>query len=457
MRNIFVTGISGFLGRIILKEIDTTHYDTIYCLCRSKKLPISNEKSTNTIKVIEGDLLDPNSYSEALAQCNTVLHLAAVTGKAKPSEYFDINTNGTKYLVRECERQGVKQFLFTSTIAVTFPDISNYYYAQSKQKAEDIVKSSQLNFSIVRPTMIIDNDGAIWNNLTILGKQFFPIILGNGKGKVQPIYGPDLAKLLLLLIDKDIFQNETYDLGGPEQITFKEFLQLIHREYRGKQHFTMHIPIGLILKILNVTEKYFSNILPINSGQLSPFRFDSIAIPNQIYEMYISQMTSPKDMVHFVVDKERTEVISKRLNKECEVFCEYLLDVKPNEYVMEKYREAHIIKKNDFLENKTTFDYFLVQFGVNNRLFTKLTDSYSRFFYRNSLFQKKIILTLGILESAYPFHNHLDAIDYENKIMFFCGMLIKSLFSLISFIFSLIIFIPCRLAFTVLSKKKSTN
>src|SRR5205823_14764221 len=66
---------------------------------------------------------------------DTVIHLAAATGRLPPEEYFATNVDGTRDLLGQCRRAGVRNFLFVSTIAARFPDLKHYPYAQSKRAA----------------------------------------------------------------------------------------------------------------------------------------------------------------------------------------------------------------------------------------------------------------------------------------------------------------------------------
>jgi NADH dehydrogenase len=90
-----------------------------------------------------------------LTGCNTVLHLAAATGKAAKEDYYNIIVNGTSELISNCHKAGVRNILYVSTIAVKYPDKYRYDYAQSKEQAEVIIRNSGLNYAIVRPTIVI--------------------------------------------------------------------------------------------------------------------------------------------------------------------------------------------------------------------------------------------------------------------------------------------------------------
>ena len=75
-------------------------------------------------RLIEGNLMEVHSYRRYLRSCDSVVHLAAVTGKAALRDYFHTNVKGTELLIEESRRNGIKNFLYVSTISVKFRDAS---------------------------------------------------------------------------------------------------------------------------------------------------------------------------------------------------------------------------------------------------------------------------------------------------------------------------------------------
>ena len=160
--SLFVTGGSGYIGRHLLRSLDSHRYSKIVYLSRAAPA------SAPSGEVIRADLLEGSAYAEALKGCDTVLHMAAVTGKSRPAEYFRVNREGTRMLIGECCRAGVRRFIYVSTIAVKFRDQHRYYYAQSKCQAEELVRSSGLQYTIVRPTMVMGKGAAVMEGLSRL-------------------------------------------------------------------------------------------------------------------------------------------------------------------------------------------------------------------------------------------------------------------------------------------------
>lgn len=301
--SLFITGASGFIGTGLLQKLVLKEYDNVYCLSRHGSETITLLSRYDNFKFIQGGIADTGLYEAYLASSDIVIHLAAATGKAKPEEYFMINSEGTKLLVDQCVRSGVRKFLFVSSISVKFPKISNYYYAQSKQKAERIVRQSGLDYTIIRPTIVIGGKSPILKSLVSLVKMPVVPIFGTGTTNIQPIYVDDLIECLLYIIDERIFINDTFDLGGPEVITIKGFMKRIHQIYYGKDPTLFHISLRLLIPLLSLLEKFLYSLLPVNVGQLSSFYCDGTIEENRLFLNYASKMKNVSEMLKTAIDR----------------------------------------------------------------------------------------------------------------------------------------------------------
>ncbi len=100
---------------------------------------------------------------------------------------------------------------------------------------------------------------------------------------------------------------------------------------------------------------------------------------------------------------------SSPLERECEVFCQYLAGIRPDAYVRGKYEEAHRVARD--YEGGGPFDRLLLGLASNGPVFASFADSYASLLARRSLLRRKLILLLAILESCAPARGFQDSPD----------------------------------------------
>lgn len=294
VKTLFITGASGFVGRHLLRRLAAHNYETLFCLSRAATdLARENPQA----RTLEGSLADIDRYPAELAASDCVVHLAAATGKLRPEDYFKINVVGTNNLVEQAKECGIKRFLLVSSIAARYANKDRYYYAQSKEKAEQIVRESGLKSTIVRPTIVArEGSGVIAGLEKLAGMPRIPVF-GDGRAPVQPIAVEDLVDLLAMILERDLFFGEVLEFGGPEVLSVEDLLRRICRERHRREPRVAHIPFGLVALPLMLAEKIAHSRLPVTLGQLAIFRNDGTARSNRLFEERRAQMKSVAEML----------------------------------------------------------------------------------------------------------------------------------------------------------------
>ncbi len=281
MGSLFVTGGNGFVGRCLLRALDPGRYDSVFNVSRHPPAPAELPVH---VHAIQADLCEPDRYRSYLQGCDTVIHLAAATGKASPSAYQRSNVDGTRLLLSESEKAGVRKFLHVSSIAVNFPEKKHYPYALSKEAGEALVRSSRLPFTILRPTIIIGRGSPVLAGLARLASLPVMPVFGSGRARIQPIFVGDLARAMIAILDGGSFQGETLEMGGPQILPIRDFLKRI-REFQGKKgQAAVPVPLWPLIPLLAAGEKLLPSLLPIGPGQLYSFKYDGLAESNWLTE-----------------------------------------------------------------------------------------------------------------------------------------------------------------------------
>ena len=278
-----MTGGSGFIGKHLVRAlIARQHHVT--------ELTRSPSRAAN-------DLLDTAAYEGALKGCDTVFHLAGKTGRAPREQYFDTNVDGTAALLQAAERAGVRRFVFISTIAVKFPDLRLYHYAESKAAAERLVLGTRLESVIVRPTLVIGRESGPTQLLMRLARLPVIPVFGGARNQVQPIDARDLAELLVDTLDASLPSGTVLEFGGPEVVSLRQLLGVMHRRLSTTDPRFIHIPMTPLVRTWTLLERVVAGVLPFTTGQLATFRFDGVATPNLLWQQRQARMFNIEAMI----------------------------------------------------------------------------------------------------------------------------------------------------------------
>lgn len=438
--SVFITGISGFLGRSLLSVLDTSTYETIFLLVREPESLLIPDNVDN-IKIVIGDLNNPDSYAEYLDSVETVIHLAALTGKVKKKDYDDINFMATSRLIDLSKQNGVKKFLFISTIAVKFKKKRGYCYALSKEKAENYLKESGMEFTIFRPTIILGAGSAVFSGFSrFIGMPLIPFF-GRGNIIVQPVDVKDVAQVIDVFSRNAHFDNKVYEIGGPDKVTLKDLILNISKAKNLKKRI-LSIPLFISTPLIMIADKLFYGFTPVTLGQLATFRNNGEASSDDLIKKIVNTPSSLEDMISDSIAGEKKENYKISVKKECKLFCRYLIGSEPTPYVVDKYFQ--FLKKVDN-NPKDEFDLFLINFANKSLFFTRLSDSFSRFFRSDSLLRKRLGFLFAIIETSPEIYKKVDIIKEMNFFTLFITMAFKGTVFAFSLILSLPILMPLKI------------
>ena len=248
---ILVTGGSGFIGPKVVRALRTEDRE-VRCLVRRPN-KVGPLKSWGC-ELVEGDVTDPDSLQAAAEGCDAVVHLVSIiTGRR--ADFQRVMTRGTQNLVAAAQAAGSRRFVLMSALGVTEQTRTLVPYYESKWEMEQAVQASGLEHVIFRPSFVFGRDGGA---LPLFVKQvrWSPVtpVMGSGKRRLQPIWVDDVAAFFAAAIDLPVAANRTFELGGPDRVTWNELYERIARTL-GKRRTRMHVPVSVARLGATVVER----------------------------------------------------------------------------------------------------------------------------------------------------------------------------------------------------------
>jgi 2-alkyl-3-oxoalkanoate reductase len=217
MKRVLVTGAGGFLGRHIVEQLLARGLHVVGFARGAYP-----ELTSQGVQLMRGDIRDENALDHACAQIDTVFHTAAIAGIwGRRSDYYEINTLGTRNVLRACRRHGIPRLVFSSSPSVTFAaapqcgvDESAPYprrwlghYSHSKALAEQQVLAANgcdgLSTCALRPHLIWGpGDPHLIPRLIERARRGKLLRVGDGSNRIDITYVENAAEAHLLAADR---------------------------------------------------------------------------------------------------------------------------------------------------------------------------------------------------------------------------------------------------------------
>jgi len=251
-----IFGGGGFIGKHLMRELTRLDY-RIKVATRNPYLkgylkPLGNP---GQIELFKTNILNPDDVKRVLNNCDLVINLVGILHQKKNNEFSQIHSEFPYLLANLCNEFRIKNLIHVSALGIKERHASKYI--QSKLQGEKNIKETFKSSIILRPSVVFGPDDKFFNNFASI-VQFSPVLplIGGGKTKFAPIYVGDVAKAIVKSLELNISEPKIYELGGPENYSFKELMEILLNEIK-KKRFLVPIPFGFAK-----FQSYFLQMMP---------------------------------------------------------------------------------------------------------------------------------------------------------------------------------------------------
>ncbi len=206
--NVLVTGATGFVGGHLVETLLAEgHLVSALVRTPSKALDIARKGVT----IVAGDLARLDGLAEACRDKDVVYHLAGSIAGRNQAEFDAVNRDGTARLVEAASEAGTPRLLLVSSLAAAGPTSQGQQpvadgsrsspvtqYGRSKLAGEAVLKASSVPWTILRPPAVYGpGDREMLRVFKAAALGIAPVF-GTGAQRLSLVYGPDLARAIVV-------------------------------------------------------------------------------------------------------------------------------------------------------------------------------------------------------------------------------------------------------------------
>jgi NADH dehydrogenase len=231
------------------------------------------------VETAEGDVTEYASIVDVFDGQEAVYNLVALSPlyKTKGNLTHDrVHLGGTENAVRAAEEADVSRFVQMSALDAD-PDATTAYL-RAKGQAEEVVRESDLDWTIFRPSVVFGEGGEFVPFTKTLTTPYVTALPGGGKTRFQPIYLGDLVRILADGLAEE-HARQTYEIGGPEVLTLAAVTKLA---YRAEGASVSIVPIPMALSSIGLALAGLLPFVPFGRDQARSLRVENTAADNDV-------------------------------------------------------------------------------------------------------------------------------------------------------------------------------
>jgi uncharacterized protein YbjT (DUF2867 family) len=272
---VLVTGATGFVGGHVVKELIAAGHGV-----RALVRPDSARGSSHLPEKVElarADVLAPD-LEKFLQGAQAVIHLVGII-RPVPSRgvtFERVHAEATQNVVRAMRAAKIKRLVHMSALGAGPGSGTGYF--RTKWQAEQAVRGSALDWTIIKPSVIY-GPGDEFINMLAKQVRLLPAVpvIGDGRYRLQPIFVKDVARGFVGALARPETTGKVFEAGGPAPMTYNELLDEIARALGRGKAVKLHFPLGLMTPVIRALQGLQS--FPITMDQLNMLLMNNVCDP----------------------------------------------------------------------------------------------------------------------------------------------------------------------------------
>jgi NADH dehydrogenase len=220
-----ITGGTGFVGGHLAAALSAGGHEAVVLARGVDRRPWAQAVlSLPGVSLVQVGVGDERGLVEAFEACDAIAHCAGINRQWGSQTYDAVHIRGTMNVVRAAEEAGVRRLAMVSFLRAR-PGCGSEYH-ESKWAAEEIVRESHLEWTVLKPGMMFGRGDHMLDHLSH-ALSTFPVFLGIGPLRVKPLAVEDAVDVLIAVLIDGRLPCQTVGLVGPTEIGFDDAARLV--------------------------------------------------------------------------------------------------------------------------------------------------------------------------------------------------------------------------------------
>ena len=295
-------GGTGFAGSYIVDELVSREHQPRLMVRSGSEGKVSKP---GYCEMVSGDIHDDHAIRETLYDCDAVIYLIAVI-REFPKEGITnelLQFRSAQRVANIALEVGVKRFLLMSALGTSCESGASKYY-EAKHLAEQAVKNTKLDWTILRPSSIFGDPREFGRPefCTMLKKDMLNLIpfpgflpfpapsfftglnpFNAGSFSLSMIHAADVATLVANVLDDDKAIGKTLELGGKQEMSWNEIIKAIASS-SGKKIFMMPVPFFAVWLAALMLDRF--SWFPVARDQLQDLVLGNTCDSAELFKKY---------------------------------------------------------------------------------------------------------------------------------------------------------------------------
>lgn len=223
--SVCLLGGTGFVGRAIADRA-TARGIRVRVLTRS--LPRARSLTVlPTVELMAGDPHDEKTLEAAFEGMDAAVNLIGILHEGRRQRFAEVHAELPRKVAQACRAGGVQHVVHVSALGASDKAPSRYLRSKAAGEAALRLASSEVPWTVLRPSVIFGEDDRFLNLFAELVKIFPVIPLAGAQARFQPVWVEDVARCCIAALGNPAAYNQAFDLCGPRVYTLEELVRFV--------------------------------------------------------------------------------------------------------------------------------------------------------------------------------------------------------------------------------------